>query len=87
MLAALITLAYFSTSSVAFEARCWFAAETAAARLRPDQQAAMRDLFPLASSLISRPVSNEPNRVHRGHTPENRHPPLEVESEKGEMAE
>src|ERR1700730_11123903 len=37
--------------------------------------------------LISRPESNEPKRIHRGHTPENRHPPLEVESEKGEMAE
>ena len=42
---------------------------------------------PLAPSLITRPESNEPKRVHRGHTPENRHPPLEVESEKGEMAE
>src|SRR5580704_2611659 len=35
--------------------------------------------------LISRPESNEPKRIHRGHTPENRHPPLEVEYEKGKM--
>jgi 8-oxo-dGTP pyrophosphatase MutT (NUDIX family) len=37
--------------------------------------------------LISRPESNEPKRIHCGHPPENRHPPLEVDSEKGEMAE
>jgi hypothetical protein len=37
--------------------------------------------------LISWPESNEPKRIHRGHTPENRHPPLKVVSENGEMAE
>jgi hypothetical protein len=51
----------------------------------PNRDCCLHD--PSAPSLISRPESNEPKRIHRGHTPENRHPPLEVDSEKGEMAE
>jgi hypothetical protein len=50
----------------------------------PNRDCCLHD--PSAPSL-SRPESNEPKRIHRGHTPENRHPPLEVDSEKGEMAE
>src|SRR5207344_1815133 len=35
----------------------------------------------------SRSESNKPNRINGADTPENWHPPLEVVSEKGEMAE
>jgi hypothetical protein len=63
----------------------WPSGRASPARQRPHNSPVSPDR--LAPSLISRSESDEPERIDRRYTPENRHPPLEVESEKGEMAE